>query len=181
MRTVVKSQPEVPIVLDADGLNAFAGRAAELRDRKGLLAVTPHPGEMSRLTGRTTEEIQSNRIEIALKAAADWNAIVVLKGHHTVIAAPDGFAYINSTGNPGMGTGGTGDVLTGMLAGSGGSVWARIEHRGLRAAHSFGVYLHGLAGDIAYADHAGAPLMASDLIRAMPRAYAQFYAECGRG
>ena len=180
VRTVVKTQGDVPIVLDADGLNAFASRAAELRDRNGLLAVTPHPGEMSRLTGRTTEEIQSNRIEIAMKAAADWNAIVVLKGHQTVIAAPDGFAYINSTGNPGMGTGGTGDVLTGMLAGL-----VAQYGRGLNIADyarliSFGVYLHGLAGDIAYADHAGAPLMASDLIRALPRAYAQFYAECAR-
>jgi ADP-dependent NAD(P)H-hydrate dehydratase / NAD(P)H-hydrate epimerase len=180
VRTVVKSQSNVPIVLDADGLNAFAGRAAELKDRKGLLAVTPHPGEMSRLTGRTTEEIQSNRIEIALKAAADWNAIVVLKGHHTVIAAPDGFAYINSTGNPGMGTGGTGDVLTGMLAGLVAQYGRELNTAGYAQLIAFGVYLHGLAGDIAYADYTGAPLMASDLIRALPRAYAQFYAECAR-
>lgn len=180
VRTVVKTQSSVPIVLDADGLNAFAGRAAELRDRKGLLAVTPHPGEMSRLTGRTTAEIQSNRIEIALKAAADWNAIVVLKGHHTIIAAPDGFAYINSTGNPGMGTGGTGDVLTGMLAGLVAQYGRGLNTAGYAQLISFGVYLHGLAGDIAYADHAGAPLMASDLIRAIPRAYARFYAECAR-
>jgi len=181
VRTVVKSQSNVPVVLDADGLNAFTGRAAELKDRKGLLAVTPHPGEMSRLTGRTTEEIQSNRIEIALKASADWNAIVVLKGHHTVIAAPDGFAYINSTGNPGMGTGGTGDVLTGMLAGLVAQYGRGLNTAGYAQLISFGVYLHGLAGDIAYADYSGAPLMASDLIRALPRAYAQFYAESSRG
>ena len=180
VHTVVKIHSEIPIVLDADGLNAFAGRAAELKDRKGLLAVTPHPGEMSRLTGLTTEEIQSNRIEIALKAATAWNAIVVLKGHHTVIAAPGGFAYINSTGNPGMGTGGTGDVLTGMLAGLVAQYGRGLNTAGYAQLISFGVYLHGLAGDIAYADHAGAPLMASDLIRAIPRAYAQFYAECAR-
>jgi hydroxyethylthiazole kinase-like uncharacterized protein yjeF len=181
VRAVVKSHSEVPIVLDADGLNAFAGRAAELKDRKGLLAITPHPGEMSRLTGRTIAEIQANRLEIALKDAADWNAIVVLKGHHTVIAAPDGFAYINSTGNPGMGTGGTGDVLTGMLAGLVAQYGRGLNGAGYAHLVSFGVYLHGLAGDIAYADYSGAPLMASDLIRAIPRAYAHFYAESSRG
>jgi ADP-dependent NAD(P)H-hydrate dehydratase / NAD(P)H-hydrate epimerase len=181
VRTVVKTHSDVPIILDADGLNAFASRAAELKNRKGLLAVTPHPGEMSRLTGRTTEEIQSNRIEIALKAAADWNAIIVLKGHHTVIAAPDGLAYINSTGNPGMGTGGTGDALTGMLAGLVAQYGRGLNTAGYSQLISFGVYLHGLAGDIAYADYSGAPLMASDLIRALPRAYAQFYAESSRG
>jgi ADP-dependent NAD(P)H-hydrate dehydratase / NAD(P)H-hydrate epimerase len=177
VRTVVKTHSEVPIILDADGLNAFAGRAAELRDRQGLLVITPHPGEMARLTGRPTAEIQSNRIEIALKTAADWNAVVVLKGHHTVIAAPDGFAYINSTGNPGMGTGGTGDVLTGVLAGITAQYAQNLDATGYAMLAAFGVYLHGLAGDIAYADHNGAPLMASDLIRAIPRAYAQFYAE----
>lgn len=180
VRTVVKSSSDVPIILDADGLNAFAGRAAELKDRQGLLAVTPHPGEMSRLTGRTTAEIQSSRIEIAQRSAADWNAVVVLKGHQTVIAAPDGSACVNSTGNPGMGSGGTGDVLTGMLAGLVAQYGQGLNAAGYGQVVAFGVYLHGLAGDIAYADHNGAPLMASDLIRAIPRAYAQFYAECAR-
>jgi ADP-dependent NAD(P)H-hydrate dehydratase / NAD(P)H-hydrate epimerase len=181
VRTVVKTQAEIPIILDADGLNAFAGRAAELKNRQGLLVVTPHPGEMSRLTGRTSGEIQANRVEIALKSAADWNAVVVLKGHHTVIAAPDGSAYINSTGNPGMGTGGTGDVLTGMLAGLTAQYAHNLGADRYAQVVAFGVYLHGLAGDIAYADHNGAPLMASDLIRALPRAYAQFYSECDGG
>jgi ADP-dependent NAD(P)H-hydrate dehydratase / NAD(P)H-hydrate epimerase len=180
VRAVVKGQPGVATILDADGLNAFAGRAAELQDRKGVLIVTPHPGEMARLTGQTTADIQANRVPIALKAAADWNAIVVLKGHHTVIAASDGFAYINSTGNPGMGTGGTGDVLTGMLAGLVAQYAQNLDASGFAMLAAFGVYLHGLAGDIAYAETGGAPLMASDLIRAIPRAYAQFYAECGR-
>jgi ADP-dependent NAD(P)H-hydrate dehydratase / NAD(P)H-hydrate epimerase len=181
VRTVVRTQSEVPVVLDADGLNAFAGRAAELGDRKGLLALTPHPGEMARLTGLTTGEIQSKRVETALRAAADWSAIVVLKGHHTVVAAPDGFAYLNSTGNPGMGTGGTGDVLTGMLAGLAAQYAENLDVTGFAMLAAFGVYLHGLAGDIAYADYNGAPLMASDLIRAIARAYAQFYSECSRG
>jgi len=180
LRVVVKAQSEVPVILDADGLNAFAGRAAELKNRAGLLVVTPHPGEMSRLTGRSIPDVQAHRVELALKSAADWNAIVVLKGHHTVIASPDGSAYINSTGNPGMGTGGTGDVLTGVLAGLTAQYAQNADVAGFAQLVAFGVYLHGLAGDIAYADHSGAPLMASDLIRAIPRAYAQFYAECAR-
>ena len=105
-----------------------------------------------------------------MKAAADWNAIVVLKGHRTVIAAPGGSAYINSTGNPGMGTGGTGDVLTGMLAGLVAQYGRGLNTAGYAQLISFGVYLHGLAGDIAYADHAGAPLMAVPISSAHFRA-----------
>jgi NAD(P)H-hydrate epimerase len=177
VRAVVQKRASVPIILDADGLNAFAGRAAELRDSRGLLAVTPHPGEMARLLGCTTADVQARRVELSLKAAADWNAIVILKGYQTVIAAPDGSAYINSTGNPGMATGGTGDVLTGMLAG----LTAQYGTDHWQQTLAFGVYLHGLAGDIAYAEMGEAPLMASDLICAIPRAFRQFYSECGRG
>jgi len=177
VRAVVQKRTGVPIILDADGLNAFAGRAGELRDSKGLLAVTPHPGEMARLLGCTTTDVQACRVELSLKAAADWNAIVILKGYQTIIAAPDGSAYINSTGNPGMATGGTGDVLTGMLAG----LTAQYGIDGWQQTLAFGVYLHGLAGDNAYVEMGEAPLMASDLIRCLPRAYRQFYSECGRG
>jgi ADP-dependent NAD(P)H-hydrate dehydratase / NAD(P)H-hydrate epimerase len=177
VRSVVRSRSTVPIVLDADGLNAFAGRASELKDPKGLLALTPHPGEMARLAGCTTADVQKRRVELALKSAADWNACVILKGHHTVTAAPDGRAWINSTGNPGMGTAGTGDVLTGILVG----LTAQYGAESWPEMLAFGVYLHGLAGDIAYRESGEAPLMASDLIRALPRAYRQFYSECGRG
>jgi ADP-dependent NAD(P)H-hydrate dehydratase / NAD(P)H-hydrate epimerase len=176
VRTVVRKR-SVPIVLDADGLNAFAGRASELKSADGRLALTPHPGEMARLVGSAIGEVQARRVEGARKAAADWNAYVILKGHQTVIAAPDGSAYVNSTGNPGMGTGGTGDVLTGMLAGLtaqyGTDDWQRLL--------AFGVYLHGLAGDLAYAESGEAPLMATDLIQFIPRAYRLFYSEMGRG
>jgi ADP-dependent NAD(P)H-hydrate dehydratase / NAD(P)H-hydrate epimerase len=172
---------EIPIILDADGINAFAGSAGELRNDAGGLVITPHPGEMARLLGCETKEIQSRRIEVAVKAAAEANAVVVLKGHQTVVGAPDGRVYVNSTGNPGMGTGGTGDVLTGILAG----LVAQYGHRGsevpLERIVAFGVYLHGLAGDIAYAGTGEAPLMASDLIYAIPRAYRQFFDESGRG
>jgi len=177
VHSVVTSRATVPIILDADGLNAFGGCSGELRSAKGLLAITPHPGEMARLLGCSTKDVQAKRIEIALKAAMDWNACVVLKGYQTVTAVPDGRAWINSTGNPGMATGGTGDVLTGILAGLtaqyGADSWPELL--------AFGVYLHGLAGDIAYADTGGAPLMATDLIRCLPRAFRQFYVGCGRG
>jgi NAD(P)H-hydrate epimerase len=115
-------------------------------------------------------------VELAIKCAADWNVYVILKGHHTVTASPDGSAWINSTGNPGMGTGGTGDVLTGMLTG----LTAQYRDAPWPLVLAFGVYLHGLAGDIAYAQTGEAPLVASDLIHAIPRAYRRFYAECGR-
>ena len=164
------------IILDADGLNAFAGRAGELR-RDRPIAITPHPGEMARLVGGSVPEVQANRISIAKKTAAAWNAIVVLKGQQTVIAAPDGRMAINSTGNPGMASGGTGDVLTGMLAG----LTAEFSSADWFQTICFGVYLHGLAGDIAFRELHEAPLMASDVVRAIPRALAQFRQEldCG--
>jgi ADP-dependent NAD(P)H-hydrate dehydratase / NAD(P)H-hydrate epimerase len=176
VRSVVRARETTPIILDADGLNAFAGRGRELADPKGLLAVTPHPGEMARLLGCSIQDVEARRVDLALRAAADWNACVVLKGHQTVIASPDGRAWLNSTGNPGMGTGGTGDVLTGILGGLtaqyGVGFWPEML--------AFGVYLHGLAGDIAYAETGRAPLMATDLISCLPRAFRQFYFECGR-
>src|SRR5271156_1651258 len=142
----VVAKRSVPIVLDADGLNAFAGRAHELKNSAGLLALTPHPGEMSRLLGCKIPEVQANRLALARQSAVDWNAHVILKGQNTIVAGPDGRAFVNSTGSPGMSTAGTGDVLTGMLAGLtaqfGTDDWLRLL--------AFGVYLHGLAGDLAY-------------------------------
>ncbi|HWF38476.1 MAG TPA: NAD(P)H-hydrate dehydratase [Candidatus Acidoferrales bacterium] len=176
VRAVVK-QRNVPIVLDADGLNAFDGRAAEMRDSRGMLTITPHPGEMSRLAGASTAEVQARRMEIAKKAAVDWNCCVILKGHQTITAAPSGAVYVNSTGNPGMGTGGTGDVLTGILSG----LTAQYGAENWEQTLAFGVWLHGLAGDLAYADYDEAPLMAEDLILAIPRAYQKFYGEMRRG
>ncbi len=167
----------VPIILDADGLNAFAGRAQELKNPAGQLALTPHPGEMSRLVERKIPEVQANRLALARKAASDWNAHVILKGQYTIVAGPDGRAFVNSTGNPGMSTAGTGDVLTGMLTG----LTAQFGTEHWLRALAFGVYLHGLAGDIAYHDTGESPLMATDLIRHLPAAYRRFYAECGRG
>jgi NAD(P)H-hydrate epimerase len=176
VRAVV-NQRSVPIVLDADGLNAFAGRAAEMKDARGMLAITPHPGEMSRLAGVSTPEVQSRRIDIAKKAAADWNCYAILKGHQTITATLSGAVYVNSTGNPGMGTGGTGDVLTGILSG----LTAQYGTENWEQTLAFGVWLHGLAGDLVYVDYDEAPLMAGDLIVAIPRAYQKFYGEMRRG
>jgi hydroxyethylthiazole kinase-like uncharacterized protein yjeF len=110
-----KMAPETKIVLDADGLNAFAGHAEELRSQ-GLLILTPHPGEMSRLTGQPASESHNERISLARQVAKDHGAIVVLKGHRTVTASPSGAVWINMTGNPGMAKGGSGDVLSGIIA-----------------------------------------------------------------
>jgi NAD(P)H-hydrate epimerase len=171
---LVVGQTEVPIILDADGLNAFAGVADTLNERKAsALVLTPHPGEMARLLGISVKEVQARRLEIALEAAGRWRAYVILKGFHSILATPTGNAYINTTGNPGMATGGTGDVLTGILAGMtaqfGVEDWARVL--------SFGVYLHGLAGDIAASRVGESPLIASDLVEALPEAYARVLTE----
>ncbi len=164
----------LPVILDADGLNAFAGCADELRTRKpALLAVTPHPGEMARLLKMTSPEVQAQRLEVALEAAGRWQAFVILKGFHTILATPDGRAYINTTGNAGMATGGTGDVLTGMLAG----LTAEFGTENWERVLGLGVYLHGLAGDLAAERVGQAPLVASDVIEALPEAYARLLAE----
>ena len=177
IRTIVENFSQAPIILDADGLNAFAGRATELKSAKGPIALTPHPGEMARLLGCSTGDVQAQRLEIAQKAAAGWKSYIILKGQQTIIASPDGRAWINSTGNPGMGTGGTGDVLTGMLTG----LTAQFGIDSWPELLSFGVYLHGLAGDLAAAEVGEPPLMASDLIRFTPNAYRHFYFEHGCG
>jgi ADP-dependent NAD(P)H-hydrate dehydratase / NAD(P)H-hydrate epimerase len=170
VRAVLASNPPVPMILDADGLNAFDGSAGELRGANRMLAITPHPGEMARLLGCTPKDVQAKRVEFAVSSSANWNAIVILKGNWTVIAAPDGRVWINSTGNPGMSSGGTGDVLTGMLAGLTAQFGAQnnwVETLAL------GVYLHGLAGDLAAEEFGEAPLLASDLIRRISPAFAQ--------
>ena len=176
IRTVVEESP-LPIILDADGLNAFAGQAIALKRRESpRLAITPHPGEMARLLESTTQEVQAMRLDAARRAAAEWDAFVILKGYRTAIAAPDGHLWINSPGNPGMATGGTGDVLTGILAG----LTAQFGHELWPSVLGLGVYLHGLAGDLAAAEVGEAPLIASDLIRFFPRAYEQTVAELDR-
>jgi NAD(P)H-hydrate epimerase len=153
-----------PLVVDADGLNAFAGRVGELAERKGETILTPHPGELSRLLGVETKEIVGDRVAAVRRAAAESQATVVLKGHLTLIADPLGGIYVNPTGNPGMATGGSGDVLTGMIAG-----FLTQGYESLDAAR-LGVYLHGLAGDLAAAEVGEAGLAAGDLLERVPAA-----------
>jgi ADP-dependent NAD(P)H-hydrate dehydratase / NAD(P)H-hydrate epimerase len=150
-------------VVDADALNAFEGAAAELNGHGRTLVVTPHPGEMSRLTGLSIAEIQSNRLEVTRRFAREHELIVVLKGHRTLIASPAGTVWVNPTGNPGMATGGTGDVLTGIVAG----MLAQHPKKVLEAT-ALAVYLHGQAGDLARDELGEHGLVATDLIKFLP-------------
>jgi NAD(P)H-hydrate epimerase len=158
----------VNMVVDADALNAFEGSAGQLNGRGRTLVITPHPGEMSRLTGLSVAEIQANRLEVARNFAREHELIVVLKGHRTLIAAPDGTVWVNHTGNPGMATGGTGDILTGMVA----ALIAQHPQHALEAT-ALAVYLHGLAGDLASESVGENSLVATDLLRFLPQAFAQ--------
>jgi hydroxyethylthiazole kinase-like uncharacterized protein yjeF len=152
------ARSRVPVVMDADALNAFVQNPGQLVGREGLdVIVTPHPGEMARLLGIRTEEVQSNRLDAARRLATTQRLYVVLKGHRTIIATPDGKAFINPTGNPGMATGGTGDVLTGMIA-----AWLG-QLLDPEAACKLAVYLHGAAGDLAEADEGEISMTAADL------------------
>jgi NAD(P)H-hydrate epimerase len=172
----VVSESEIPMVLDADGLNAFEGRANDFNRRghggdaenaeKSTLVLTPHPGEMSRLTGLSIAAIQRDRINVARQFAQDHGIILVLKGDRTIIAGPHGEAWVNTTGNPGMATGGTGDILTGMVAG----MLAQHPKQAFQAVLA-AVYLHGLAGDVACETMGEHSLVASDLITALPEAF----------
>jgi ADP-dependent NAD(P)H-hydrate dehydratase / NAD(P)H-hydrate epimerase len=148
----------MPLVIDADGLNAFADDPDRLAGREGRdVIITPHPGEMARLVGMSADEVQSSRLEIARNFAVAHHVFVVLKGHRTLIATPDKKVFINPTGNPGMATGGTGDVLTGMIA-----AWL-AQLLDAEAACKLAVYLHGMAGDLAEADEGEVAMTSSDV------------------
>jgi hydroxyethylthiazole kinase-like uncharacterized protein yjeF len=165
VRTLV-SQLDVPIVLDADGLNAFHGRTDELQGKNRLLVITPHPGEMARLVGGSAADVQKDRLGVARKFAREHELIVVLKGNRTLVVQPDGEAWVNTTGNPGMSTGGTGDILTGMIAG----MIAQHPKDALLAVIA-GVHLHGLAGDIMRESVGEHSMVATDLMRGLPESF----------
>jgi ADP-dependent NAD(P)H-hydrate dehydratase / NAD(P)H-hydrate epimerase len=156
----------IPIVLDADGLNAFDGRSEELNGKAGPIVITPHPGEMARLAGSTVAAVQRDRINVARTFAREHELIVVLKGHRTLIAQPDGMVWVNTTGNPGMATGGTGDILTGMVSG----LMAQ-DPKHIAGAVIAAVHLHGLAGDVARESMGEHSLVATDLVKALPEAF----------
>lgn len=153
-----------PMVLDADALNSLANRKELLKLLKGPAVLTPHPMEMARLTQIAVEDIQRNRVEIAREFAQKWNVIVVLKGARTVVAAPSGEIFINTTGNPGMATAGSGDVLTGIITGF---IAQGIEPVSATAA---AVYIHGLAGDMAAEELGEYGMMAGDIVTHLPYA-----------
>lgn len=147
-----------PVVIDADGLRPFQGRLDRLQGRKAPTILTPHPGEMARLLEIETQEVLDNRFEVGRQAAAASGAVVVLKGHQTLVITPDGEIWINPTGNPGMATGGTGDVLAGVL----GAFLA--QGRNALTAARLGVWLHGRAGDLAAESRGESSLIASDVL-----------------
>ena len=148
-----------PIILDADGINAVSLNINILKETSAPLILTPHPGEMSRLTGLSIEEIQQNRVSVAKNFASEYGCVVVLKGANTVVAGPTGSVYINRTGNAGMATGGSGDVLAGIISSF------VCQSMSLQSAAIAGVYVHGLCGDAVrkkYSMHGVTPTRMTD-------------------
>src|SRR4030042_1770767 len=165
------------VVIDADGLNNLSKVEGWWKELAVPTVVTPHPGEMSRLTGLPMEEIQSDRLAVARRCAGEWGVTVVLKGANTVVAAPDGRARLSPFANPGLASGGTGDVLAGAIVGlmaqgpSTGSLAGQAgQGREGYGAASLGVYVHGLAGERVREELGSAGMVAGDLLPALPRA-----------
>ncbi|MBI2425694.1 MAG: NAD(P)H-hydrate dehydratase [Candidatus Hydrogenedentes bacterium] len=158
-------QCPVPLAIDADGLNALAERPATLDHRAAAAVITPHPGEMARLIHGDIAAVQRDRASIALEFSAQHQCVTVLKGHHTVIAAPDGRLAINGTGNHGLAKGGSGDILAGLLGG--------LLAQGVPAfdASCIAVFVHGLAADLLLAESSARGMTALDLIAALPKAW----------
>jgi NAD(P)H-hydrate epimerase len=156
---------DLPMVIDADGLNALAGHTDVLISRKGPAVISPHPGEMSRLTGLSTSEVQQKREMIAPVCASDWGVDIIMKGAPSLVATTGGRLFENTTGNSGMSTAGSGDVLTGMVAA------LLCQGLGTAEAAVLGTYLHGLAGNEAAGRYTGRGMVASDMIECLPEAW----------
>jgi hydroxyethylthiazole kinase-like uncharacterized protein yjeF len=159
---------KMPVVIDADGLNIIAADPSLLDGRQGPAVLTPHPGEFSRLTGLPTKEILERRLDLASDFAVRRDVVLVLKGYRTLTACPDGRVFVNPTGNPGMATGGSGDVLGGMIAS------LLVQEKDVSGATAAAVYLHGLSGDIGASRLGERALIAGDLIRCLPAAIRSF-------
>lgn len=159
---------DIPIVLDADGLNCVSDNLEVLAIRNGDIIVTPHPGEMSRLTGYSIKYINENRVDVAREFSLKYGVVTVLKGHNTVVANGDD-VYINETGNPGMATAGSGDVLAGIIGSLAGQGF------GLMDSAKLGVYLHGLAGDMAKDKYGEYGMTAVNIIEYIPDAFVASY------
>jgi hydroxyethylthiazole kinase-like uncharacterized protein yjeF len=168
----------LPTILDADGLNAFATNGDALGERKSqFLAITPHPGEMARLLGVATKDVQKDRVRVAMDSAKRWNAHVLLKGFHTILASPDGKIFINTTGNPGLAKGGSGDVLTGILA----ALTGQFGTQDWLGVLALGAWLHGRAADTLIEDADPSGILAGDVARALPYARFELLEEIRRG
>jgi len=167
IRQLVRKVPQ-PMVIDADGLNALAGEMSCLTEAAGPRLLTPHPGEMARLVGGTPKDVQARRLEVAQEMAVRYGVVVVLKGAQTVVAGPDGRVSLNPTGNPFLASGGTGDVLTGLI---GGYLAQRLDPWD---AARLGVYLHGLAADFLMDKRGPGGLVAGDLVAVFPELVAEF-------
>jgi len=157
-------QVDIPVVLDADGLNVLAKDTGILKMGKAPLVLTPHPGEMARLMATTVEKVQEDRVQIALQAAVNFNAVVVLKGAATIIATPEKQVFINSSGCSALATAGAGDVLAGAIGGLIAQGAAPLE------AAILGVYIHGLAGEILAEEKGSRGILAGDVVEALPLA-----------
>jgi hydroxyethylthiazole kinase-like uncharacterized protein yjeF len=161
----ILDRASVPVILDADAISVLADDPERLMGREEReVIITPHPGEMARLIGAPVEEVQANRIQVAADFASTHRIYVVLKGHRTLIATPEGHVFINPTGNPGMATGGTGDILTGMIA-----AWL-AQLLDAEAACRLAVFLHGAAGDLAEGVEGQVGMTATDLLAQLPQA-----------
>ena len=163
----------LPMVIDADGLNCLALKKGWKKNSRSELVLTPHPGEMARLLGITIEEVQKDRIGVAERAAQEFQATVVLKGAPTIIAQPNQDTCINTTGNPGMATAGSGDVLSGLIAG--------FMAQGLSgySAAKLGVFVHGLAGDLAAEEKTELGMIAGDILDKVPETLKSLLTEDG--
>jgi ADP-dependent NAD(P)H-hydrate dehydratase / NAD(P)H-hydrate epimerase len=163
----VVAESDLPVVIDADAINAFIGFHEEIHGNGRGVVITPHPGEMARLIGKDVGFVLANRLDVARDFAVTHKTYVVLKGFRSLVATPDGSVYVNPTGNPGMATGGTGDILTGMIVG----ILAQ-EYLGTFVERlCLAVYLHGLAGDLAAEKLGEESLVATDLLRFLPEAW----------
>ncbi len=158
----------IPMVIDADALTALADDMSVLEKNSTPKVLTPHPGEMARLTGLTKTVIEKSRKKVACDFAKKFHCTLVLKGHQSVVASPDGKIYINTTGNAGMAKAGSGDVLTGMIA-----AFLAQDLDEFTAAR-LGVYLHGLAGDLAAKEKTKVSLIAMDIIEKIPAAFKKY-------
>ena len=161
VHNIIRNSP-IPLIIDADGINALAENPTILKQATSPIVLTPHPGEMARLTQTSIKEVQENRVALAQKFAQENDISLVLKGSRTIIAEPNGNVYINTTGNPGLASGGTGDVLTGMIGG------LVAQGYSLSEATRLGVFLHGFIADRVSEEVGEVGLTATDILNRIP-------------